>query len=105
MGAFGSKNVKKADPRSNAGEDESREAILSSKKTKLHGVYVLTRSGSMFFDEDGDLAHEFYVEIPGSGKGEKACMRQILDNLTPQGDVLYEIPRLDFNLPMILYHL
>merc|ERR1711942_195067 len=26
--------------------------------------FVFTRRGSQFFDEDGDLAHEFYEEVP-----------------------------------------
>merc|ERR1719334_1841272 len=27
------------------------------------GPFVFTRRGSQFFDEDGDLAHEFYEEV------------------------------------------
>lgn len=38
----------------------------------------------MFFDEDGDLAHEFYIEVPPSRKGCKATMRKVLHNLIPQ---------------------
>ena len=36
---------------------------------------------SMYFDEDGDLAHEFYEEIK---KGGKRRMKRIEKNLTPQ---------------------
>ena len=36
---------------------------------------------SMYFDEDGDLAHEFYEEIK---KGGKRKMRRVEKNLTPQ---------------------
>jgi hypothetical protein len=39
---------------------------------------------SMFFDEDGDLAHEFYIEVPPSRKGCKATMKKVLHNLVPQ---------------------
>jgi hypothetical protein len=38
----------------------------------------------MFFDEDGDLAHEFYIEVPPSRKGCKATMKKVLHNLIPQ---------------------
>lgn len=39
----------------------------------------------MFFDEDGDLAHEFYEEtiVTKNGK-KKAKLRKIQKNLTPQ---------------------
>lgn len=39
----------------------------------------------MFFDEDGDLAHEFYEEtiVTKNGK-KKAKLRRIQKNLTPQ---------------------
>lgn len=35
----------------------------------------------MYFDEDGDLAHEFYVEVK---EGRKRKMKRVRDNLTPQ---------------------
>jgi hypothetical protein len=38
----------------------------------------------MFFDEDGDLAHEFYIEVPPLRKGCKARMKKVLHNLIPQ---------------------
>lgn len=38
----------------------------------------------MFFDEDGDLAHEFYVEVPASGKRKHASMKRISKNLRPE---------------------
>lgn len=36
---------------------------------------------SMYFDEDGDLAHEFYVEVK---EGRKSKMRRVYNNLRPQ---------------------
>jgi hypothetical protein len=42
----------------------------------------------MFFDEDGDLAHEFYVEVPPSRKGCKATMKKVLHNLIPQASTM-----------------
>ena len=41
----------------------------------------------MYFDEDGDLAHEFYQEermIAPSGGPVRWRMRQIFDRLIPQ---------------------
>lgn len=35
----------------------------------------------MFFDEDGDLAHEFYVEVK---EGRKSKMKRVYNNLRPQ---------------------
>jgi len=35
----------------------------------------------MYIDEDGDTAHEFYVEV---SDGSKATLKQINKNLTPQ---------------------
>ena len=45
----------------------------------IHVSMYLFRS--MYFDEDGDLAHEFYEEIK---KGGKRRMKKIEKNLTPQ---------------------
>ena len=38
----------------------------------------------MFFDEDGDLAHEFYEEVGPRKRGGKKRMRRVDRNLTPQ---------------------
>ncbi len=58
---------------------------------------------SMYFDEDGDLAHEFYEEVM-SKKGKKRKMRKISSKvLTPQGDVPYQSPRLHVDFPIILH--
>ena len=54
----------------------------------------------MYFDEDGDLAHEFYEEIVSSStprtrrKGKLRCrkMKKVsAKHLRPQGDVEYAI--------------
>lgn len=37
----------------------------------------------MYFDEDGDLAHEFYEEVKTNGS-LKTTMRRNLSNLRPQ---------------------
>ncbi|KAJ8047751.1 Tumor suppressor candidate 2 [Holothuria leucospilota] len=65
--------------------------------------FVLKRTGSMYFDEDGHLAHEFYIEVPPSkNKKLKAGMKRIENNLTPQGEIEHDIPRLHVDLPMIM---
>ena len=40
----------------------------------------------MYFDEDGDLAHEFYQEerVTGPSGGVRWRMKQIFDKLIPQ---------------------
>jgi hypothetical protein len=35
----------------------------------------------MYFDEDGDLAHEFYKQVK---RGNKVTMERYVDNLEPQ---------------------
>lgn len=62
--------------------------------------FVYSRQGSMYFDEDGDLAHEFYEEIK---KGGKRRMKKIEKNLTPQGEVKYRYPRLHYDFPIVMY--
>lgn len=102
------------------------------------GPFVFTRRGSQFFDEDGDLAHEFYVEEPvddpfdsddddedadlssnststrsGGGDGAAAAhkrtrtklrMRRKFQNLSPQGVVKLQFPRLHVDIPVVLCH-
>ena len=36
---------------------------------------------SMYFDEDGDLAHEFYKQVV---RGNRLTMERCVDNLRPQ---------------------
>ncbi len=44
---------------------------------------------SLYFDEDGDLAHEFYEETVVTKNGrKKAKLKQIHKNLIPQVDQL-----------------
>ena len=58
----------------------------------------------MYFDEDGDLAHEFYEEVLPKKKGGIRRMKKVPGkNLIPQGEVQYEYPRLHGDLPVILY--
>ena len=97
------------------------------------GPFVFTRRGSQFFDEDGDLAHEFYEEQVGADEeaedsemspaaaafstsaasssaaktvpGRRRCrMRRKFRNLSPQGTVKLPFPRLHGDLPVVLCH-
>lgn len=59
-------------------------------------------SSSMYFDEDGDLAHEFYEEVRPSKKGKKSYMKKITRRLLPQGMVDLPHPRLHVDFPVVL---
>ncbi len=84
----------------------------------LSGTTLFSLSSSMYFDEDGDLAHEFYEEEevvlpPGGGRGgggggggerRRREMRRVSHRrLTPQGEVPYTHPRLHVDFPIIMY--
>ena len=61
---------------------------------------MLSRQGSMYFGEDGDLAHEFHEEVPP----RKRKMRRVEKNLKPQGEeVKFRVPCLHADFPIILY--
>ncbi|XP_060602145.1 tumor suppressor candidate 2-like [Ruditapes philippinarum] len=61
--------------------------------------YVFKRTGSMYFDEDGDLAHEFFIEVK---RGHKYIMKRSYENLTPQGEVELSHPRFNVDFPTVL---
>ena len=57
----------------------------------------------MYFDEDGELAHEFYEEVlPKKGHGRRKMKKISMKHLVPQGDVPYQPPRLYTDFPVIL---
>uniref|UniRef100_A0A8C2F9I5 Tumor suppressor 2, mitochondrial calcium regulator b n=1 Tax=Cyprinus carpio TaxID=7962 RepID=A0A8C2F9I5_CYPCA len=48
---------------------------------------------SLYFDEDGDLAHEFYEETVVTKNGrKKAKLKRIHKNLIPQGIIKLDHP-------------
>lgn len=112
MGSTGSKLVKKiVSPFSSSPVTDSTGGYSVPVKSEINQKpneristtpVILKRQGSMFFDEDGDLAHEFYVEVPPK-QGSKAKMEKVNKNLVPQGEVLYASPRLSADYPIILY--
>jgi hypothetical protein len=82
-------------------EVEEMRKYLAKSGGKLPFVYA--RRGSMSFDQDGDLAHEFYEEILPKKPGGARKMRKIkARRLTPQGEVKYPSPRLHVDFPIIL---
>ena len=56
-------------------------------------------SRSQYFDQDDDLAHEFYEE---SVEDDKLVMKRKLDNLRPQGMVMYKVPKIHNEFPCVL---
>ena len=70
----------------------------------LHNTMVmlyLLPFRSMFLDEDGDLAHEFYEEVvPSNGR---PWMRRVTENLIEQGFVKLKYPRLHVDFPVAMY--
>ena len=79
--------------------EETGQAVSSFKGTP----FVFVRRGSMYFDEDGDLAHEFYEEVAPKRKGGKRKMKRVVKNLVPHWEVKYKVPRLHVDFPIVLY--
>ncbi|XP_018111841.1 tumor suppressor 2, mitochondrial calcium regulator L homeolog isoform X1 [Xenopus laevis] len=58
---------------------------------------------SMYFDEDGDLAHEFYEETVVVRNGRKrAKLKRIQKNLRPQGIIRLDHPCLHVDFPVVI---
>jgi len=65
---------------------------------------VLKRSSSLYFDEDGDLAHEFYQEVKvKNSRGGKFKLKKITHGLIKQGEVTLQLPRLHHDFPRVIY--
>lgn len=76
----------------------------SSEKMKMAvSPFVYTFMGTRYYDEDGDLAHEFYIEVVPKGKRKRPFMRRIQENLRPEGEVTYRYPRIHVELPVVIY--
>ncbi|EDO41776.1 predicted protein [Nematostella vectensis] len=81
----------------------SAHALMSPEMAASGGTpFIWKRTGSMYFDEDGDLAHEFYEEVRPEVKGEKAWMRPKTTRLSPQGMVDHPYPRLNVDFPVVM---
>ncbi|KAJ1109361.1 hypothetical protein NDU88_006723 [Pleurodeles waltl] len=65
--------------------------------------FVFTRRSSLYYDEDGDLAHEFYEETIVTKNGRKrAKLKRIQKNLIPQGMVKLDHPRIHVDFPVVI---
>ncbi|XP_040578881.1 tumor suppressor candidate 2 [Lepeophtheirus salmonis] len=96
MGQSGSKTVSKDSAPS---DQESGIPVKKFKATPL----VYSRRGSRYFDQDGDLAHEFYEEVV-SRDGERSMQKVKKRLLTPEGEVNYAIPCIHTDYPLIMFH-
>ncbi|XP_023676766.1 tumor suppressor candidate 2 [Paramormyrops kingsleyae] len=92
---------------SGSGSDPAGEGSDQSL-ARLRGLrsatpFVFTRRSSLYYDEDGDLAHEFYEETVVTKNGRKrAKLKRIQKNLIPQGIVKLDHPRIHVDYPVIL---
>lgn len=76
--------------------------ILSAAQRFLPDYFFVTETiSSMFVDEDGDIANEFYFETTDDSVIRRLVKK--LDNLRPQGCVRYEIPRLHPDAPFVIW--
>uniref|UniRef100_A0A9J7Y2U2 Tumor suppressor 2, mitochondrial calcium regulator b n=1 Tax=Cyprinus carpio carpio TaxID=630221 RepID=A0A9J7Y2U2_CYPCA len=58
---------------------------------------------SLYFDEDGDLAHEFYEETVVTKNGrKKAKLKRIHKNLIPQGIIKLDHPCIHVDFPVVI---
>merc|ERR1711990_232154 len=62
--------------------------------------HVYDRMGSQYFDDDGDLAHEFYEEHIIDDK--PTMLRSEESSLKHQGRIKYRTPRLHYDFPSVI---
>ncbi|XP_068450474.1 tumor suppressor 2, mitochondrial calcium regulator b [Clinocottus analis] len=84
-------------------KDGNEQSMARVRSFPSATPFVLTRKSSMYFDEDDDLAHEFYEETIVTKNGrKKAKLKRIHKNLTPQGIIKLEIPCIHVDFPVVL---
>ncbi|XP_061788746.1 tumor suppressor 2, mitochondrial calcium regulator a [Nerophis lumbriciformis] len=83
---------------------EANEQTLARLKcSSIATPFVFTRRSSLYYDEDGDLAHEFYEEMVVTKNGrKKSKLKRIQKNLIPQGIVKLDHPCIHVDFPIIL---
>ncbi|KAM9799962.1 tumor suppressor candidate 2-like [Syngnathus typhle] len=108
MGGSGSK-AKGAWPFSSSGSggdsavNGSEQSVARLKCSRNATPFVFTRRSSLYYDEDGDLAHEFYEETVVTKNGrKKSKLKRIQKNLIPQGIVKLQHPCIHVDFPIIL---
>ncbi|XP_053509487.1 tumor suppressor 2, mitochondrial calcium regulator b [Ictalurus furcatus] len=108
MGVSGSKTKSYWPFSGSGGGDEAAkeggEQALARVRNFPNGTpFVFTRRSSKYFDEDGDLAHEFYEETVVTKNGRKrAKLKRIHKNLIPQGIIKLDHPCLHVDFPVVI---
>ncbi|KAG5274266.1 hypothetical protein AALO_G00134190 [Alosa alosa] len=86
-----------------AASDVSEQSLARLRGLKNATPFVFTRRSSLYYDEDGDLAHEFYEEMVVTKNGrKKAKLKRIQKNLIPQGMVRLDHPCIHVDFPVVL---
>lgn len=108
MGGSGSK-AKGVWPFSGSGaggdspSDGNEQSVARLKGSRNATPFVFTRRSSLYYDEDGDLAHEFYEETVVTKNGrKKSKLKRIQKNLIPQGIVKLDHPCIHVDFPIVL---
>ncbi|XP_012678143.1 tumor suppressor 2, mitochondrial calcium regulator a [Clupea harengus] len=79
------------------------QSLARQRGLKNATPFVFTRRSSLYYDEDGDLAHEFYEETVVTKNGrKKAKLKRIQKNLIPQGIVRLAHPCIHVDFPVVL---
>ncbi|CAM4658313.1 unnamed protein product [Leuciscus chuanchicus] len=66
-------------------KDGQEQSLARVRSIRNATPFVFTRRSSLYYDEDGDLAHEFYEEMVVTKNGrKKAKLKRIHKNLIPQ---------------------
>ncbi|XP_059972517.1 tumor suppressor candidate 2-like [Mesoplodon densirostris] len=80
------------------------EAAVAEQALVVPPFGVTRCRGSMFYAEDGDLAHEFYEQtVVTKNRQKQAKRRRVHENLIPQGIGSWIPPRIHVDFPAILY--
>ncbi|TEA31554.1 hypothetical protein DBR06_SOUSAS22010006, partial [Sousa chinensis] len=79
------------------------EAAVAEQALVMLRLGVTRRRGSMFYAEDGDMAHELYETVVTKNGQKQAKRRRVHENLIPQGIGSWISPRIHVDFPAILY--
>ncbi|KAG5274993.1 hypothetical protein AALO_G00142400 [Alosa alosa] len=92
---------------SGGGDEQAKEgndqSLARPRSFRTATPFVFTRRSSLYYDEDGDLAHEFYEEIVVTKNGrKKAKLKRIQKNLISQGMVKLDHPCIHADFPVVI---
>uniref|UniRef100_A0A3B3ZD09 Uncharacterized protein n=1 Tax=Periophthalmus magnuspinnatus TaxID=409849 RepID=A0A3B3ZD09_9GOBI len=76
-------------------KDGNEQTLSRFKSFQGATPFVFTRRSSMFFDEDGDLAHEFYEETIVTKNGRKKAKLK-------RGIIKLEHPCIHVDFPIVI---